>query len=731
MSVSELPIGAAAPRRPAGALAEEIGWPEERVGEAMVALARHCGLATASADVPRPPLAAMRTDPAALPRWLDGVAGLLGIEVEPFDVRHAEAEAAVRTAGPALVEVTASASPDTAPSTRFVALLGQRRGAPTVLTPELDVRRVDETLLRDLVCEPRERPVRDAVDAFLGRAGIAPRRRARARRAMVAERLSGVPVARGWILRHEPGASMLRQGLAVGLGKRLGAMTLAFAVNLLLGIVGWWVVGRGALDDRLDTGFIWAWLLLSASAIPFHLLSTWASGRIAIDGGVLLKQRLLAGAVRLDPEEIRHLGSGQLLGTVIEAEAVESLVLSSGFLGLAALIELVAAGFVLAAGAGGLVHVLLLAASAAAATWFAVRYFRHRRVWTDARLSMTHALVERMLGHRTRIAQEASDRWHEAEDQELERYALRSRAMDRAHVRLASFASRGWIVVALLGLAPAVIAARPSATSLAIALGGVLLARQALAHLMSSAQGLMSLAIAWERVSLLFRAATRTERPAAGALALRASSGALEGNLVEAHGVVFRHGDRPEPTLRDVSVAISRGDRVLLEGPSGGGKSTLASLLAGWRRPQSGLVLLGGLDRQTIGLDAWRARVSSAPQFHENHVLASTFTFNLLMGKRWPPTHEDIAEAEELCKELGLEALLTRMPAGLGQTVGETGWQLSHGEKSRLYLARALLSGCDLVLLDESFAALDPETMKQCLECALRRAPALVVIAHP
>jgi len=101
------------------------------------------------------------------------------------------------------------------------------------------------------------------------------------------------------------------------------------------------------------------------------------------------------------------------------------------------------------------------------------------------------------------------------------------------------------------------------------------------------------------------------------------------------------------------------------------------------------------------------------------------------MGRVWPPGPGDLAEAESLCHDLGLTDLLRRMPAGLLQIVGETGWQLSHGERSRIYLARALLQRAKLVVLDESFAALDPETLQQCLRCALRKAPSLIVIAHP
>jgi ATP-binding cassette subfamily B protein len=63
--------------------------------------------------------------------------------------------------------------------------------------------------------------------------------------------------------------------------------------------------------------------------------------------------------------------------------------------------------------------------------------------------------------------------------------------------------------------------------------------------------------------------------------------------------------------------------------------------------------------------------------------------------------------------------------------VGDGGWQLSHGERSRIFLARALLQNADVTILDESFAALDPENLKTALDCALERAETLVVIAHP
>jgi len=108
-----------------------------------------------------------------------------------------------------------------------------------------------------------------------------------------------------------------------------------------------------------------------------------------------------------------------------------------------------------------------------------------------------------------------------------------------------------------------------------------------------------------------------------------------------------------------------------------------------------------------------------------------TFAFNVLLGRGWPSRPADLEEADGVCDALDLRPLLDRMPAGMQQVVGETGWQLSQGEKSRRYIARATLQGGDVLLLDESFAALDPPTPRRTLAFVLEKAPTLLVIAHP
>jgi ATP-binding cassette subfamily B protein len=119
------------------------------------------------------------------------------------------------------------------------------------------------------------------------------------------------------------------------------------------------------------------------------------------------------------------------------------------------------------------------------------------------------------------------------------------------------------------------------------------------------------------------------------------------------------------------------------------------------------------------------------PQFHENHVMLSTVAFNVLMGGEWPPAVDDFNRAETILRDLGLGGTLDRMPSGILQTVGETGWQLSHGERSRLFLARALLQNPDVLILDESFAQLDPDTLRLALDTVVSRARSVVLIAHP
>jgi len=390
---------------------------------------------------------------------------------------------------------------------------------------------------------------------------------------------------------------------------------------------------------------------------------------------------------------------------------------------------------VLALGAADRLAALLLLGWIAVSLALGRRYWRRRTSWTNTRLEITDDIVEQMVGHRTRLAQQPRERWHQGEDESLERYIEMSRTMDRDGAFLMAVVPRGWLVMGLLGLTPGFVTGSASTAELAMGLGGIVLAYQALQKLATSLWHLAGATIAWKQAAPLFDAAARPKQIRSPAFALsisasenHASSSAVP--VIQAHDLVFGYRGRGEFVLQHADLTVYRGDRILIEGPSGSGKSTLMALLAGLRFPESGLILLNGLDRETLGSEAWRRRIAAAPQFHENHVLTGTFAFNLLMGRNWPPTASDLADGEVICRELGLGQLLDTMPAGLLQIIGETGWRLSHGECSRLYIARALLQKADVVILDESFGALDPQTRTSALECVMKRVSTLIVIAH-
>jgi ATP-binding cassette subfamily B protein len=710
-------------------------WPAASLGSTLEALGRGGGLAPRDVEAGSPPPTVAREGGEALGQWIESAARWLGLEAEPKPLRYVDALQLARdTQAPTLVRVPGEGEP------RFLAILSARKGSAALVCPDLSVRRVSTEEVGALLCRTTEEPLAVEVGRLLEEIGVPQRRRARARAAILEQRLGPKWIAECWSLRNPPAASLWRRVRQARLVPRLTVFFVAHVAQYALWLLSWWVIGQAALGGRADRGLLAAWVLLLLTTIPLRLLETWSAGLFAVGAGGLIKQRLLQGALKLEPEEIRHEGVGHLLGRVFEGDAVETLALGGGLLGVVAAVELAFGAWVLWAGAGGWLHVALLAAWVALVVALGWVYYRRRMFWTESRLRLTHNLVEVMVGHRTRLAQEARERLHEGEDQSLENYLRLSSGMDRVAAKLAALVPRGWLVVGVAALAPAYASGEASAASLAISLGGILLVFRALGKLSESLASLAGAGVAWRKVAPLFESAARPDE--AGVPSFSVSVGGKEKDaaspeetdgraVAEAHDLVFRYRGREEPVLRGCSLRIEAGERLLLEGPSGGGKSTLASLLTGMRRPDSGLLLLGGLDRQTLGLDGWRRRVVSAPQFHENHVLTETFAFNLLMGRRWPPRVEDLKEAEEVCRELGLGELLGRMPGGFEQMVGESGWQLSHGERSRLFIARALLQRADLIVLDESFAALDPENLRLALACVLNRAPALLVIAHP
>ena len=684
-------------------------WPASEFGEALSHLVkREFGLTTTN-----PPPAG--SGDQAIGLYLENAAARLGLECHASPVEYTRWADQLTAAGPAILRTA---------SGEFVFLLG----SGSLLG--LDLSSHSRRGLKSAVFAAAEAQMEPRIEGLLTAAGLKAHQQGRARQDLLNDLLASALPTTCWQLRDRPGASAAPWLRAAGLTAPVAGLMGSYSLQYLLMLGAWWLIGQAALSGRVDPAWLLAWALMLLTAVPLRALITWLQGRIAIRAGGLLKERLLAGALRLSPEETRHQGVGQFFGRVVESDALESLALSGGLLSLVALIELALAAAVTALGAGGWIHLALFLLWTALTLWAASRYLNAIRQWTAGRLTMTAGLIESMVGYRTRIAQESPERWHIHEDRALGAYLESSAQMDRLGVRLSALLPRGWLILSVLALAPGFVNATGSTPALAVGVGAALLGFRALKRLSGGLRHLAGAWIAWEQVRPLFEAAERPILAGSPALAIEGRSKEPGTTLLETSDLVFRYPHRPEPVLRGCNLRIVHGSRLILEGRSGGGKSTLASLIAGLRAPTSGMLSLAGWDRPTLGAAGWRRLVAFSPQFHENHVLTGTFLYNALLGRPGITLKKDVAEADEVCRELGLGPLLDRMPAGLMQLVGETGWQLSHGERSRLFVARSLLQGADLIVLDESFAALDPETLRQALACVHRRAGAILAIAH-
>jgi len=710
-----------------------FAWSVDRLPEAIETLAVASGLRAK----PTAPAGRLRRDGVRVDAAEGGIESLsraFEFEVDAADVAHESVERTLLSAAPALLRLKIQPEDVVAGGDnrdRFLVVVDAAGRHVRLLGTDGRMRRVAAATAADWITAHIERQLASDVERLLADSGVPRARWTAARRAIIGTHVGARAVTRCWMLRPIPAATLWQHMRHARLPRRLVVFVFAYAGAAVASLGAWALIGSAALEGRFDPGTLLAWSFLLLGLVPLALFAAWSQGVFMVGVSGILKMQMLAGALKLDPDETRSQGVGQQFARVIDSSALESLALAGGFSALTAVFDLGLAVVILLA-TGRFMALAALLIFIAGATGIAGIYFRARERWSASRLHLTHALVEKMVGHRTRLVQASQVSAPDDEDESLARYIAVSKTMDRAGLTL-SVLPRAWLVVGVVVLAPGFIGGGMTTAALAVGLGLTLLASGALGKLATSLTTLVDAAVSWRQVAPLLEALRSPEQlghvDVAGESVARIRE-PRSGPLVTAQDLGFRFPGRADAILTNCRFRIGPGDRIHLTGPSGGGKSTLVSLLTGLRSPDAGLLLLQGLDRATLGTKAWRKRIAAAPQFHENHLFSDTLAFNLLMGRRWPPTAEDLRWAEVVCRKLDLGDLIDRMPAGLFQPVGETGWQLSHGEKSRVFMARALLQGADLVVLDESFAELDPDSLQQCLPQAAELSKSLLVIAH-
>jgi len=199
------------------------------------------------------------------------------------------------------------------------------------------------------------------------------------------------------------------------------------------------------------------------------------------------------------------------------------------------------------------------------------------------------------------------------------------------------------------------------------------------------------------------------------------------GSAIAFEGIGFHYPSRPtQAALSDFSLTIQPGQTVAIVGPSGAGKSTVFQLLLRFYDPQSGGIVLDGVNTRSMSLQALRQRVGIVPQ---DAVIFSTSALENIRYGRPDATDEEVRAA---AKAAFADGFISALPEGYDTFLGERGVRLSGGQRQRIAIARAMLKNPPLLLLDEATSALDAEServVQDALESAMRNRTTLV-IAH-
>ncbi|HRW65586.1 MAG TPA: lipid A export permease/ATP-binding protein MsbA [Candidatus Competibacter sp.] len=193
------------------------------------------------------------------------------------------------------------------------------------------------------------------------------------------------------------------------------------------------------------------------------------------------------------------------------------------------------------------------------------------------------------------------------------------------------------------------------------------------------------------------------------------------------HAVSHRYRDDGGEVLHQLELDVRPGETIALVGPSGGGKTTLMSLLPRFYEPESGDILLDGVPIRELRLAELRANIAYVSQ--DIVLFNDTVAANIAYGAGFQVGEDDILKAAESAHAM---EFIRELPQGLQTLIGENGARLSGGQRQRLAIARALLKNAPILILDEATSALDTQSerkVQQALD-ALRQGRTAFIIAH-
>lgn len=488
----------------------------------------------------------------------------------------------------------------------------------------------------------------------------------------------------------------------------------ATGVWLLAATVGW--VGSSLYAENEISWVVFA-LLLGAFAVV-RACAGVTGGLFGARVGTAYRRRAQLAAMSASPDAVRAIGPGAAVMKALDVESVGEMLARASAGWILGFFEIVAAFVVITVFALPTSMVLMLAAVILVLSTLVTLLVRTRRDWRASRLEITARTMEGLLGLETT---HVLDEPHLAADElarRIDRYGLLSARMDQVAVGMAALP--GVTLLALLLPLFASPDVGPARSAMIIAIS--VLATSGIARLALVSADAVAAKDAADGMRALddVRLAIGSEPLAAGVP--RHVDPCLDGRgdrvLLRASQVMVEYA-AGEGLTTPIDFIVQEGDRLLISAPSGFGKTTFGEVLAGERAPTSGEVQR----REDIVV----ARVLQAD---DDHMFANSLLFNLVGGIEWPAGPDIHRRAQTLLDELGLTPLVESMPAGLAQPIGEGGWRLSSGERTRVSLASALLRRPDVLILDESIATLDGATRDLVLAACARHSKSTLLFAH-
>ena len=195
---------------------------------------------------------------------------------------------------------------------------------------------------------------------------------------------------------------------------------------------------------------------------------------------------------------------------------------------------------------------------------------------------------------------------------------------------------------------------------------------------------------------------------------------------IEFKNVSFRYSPETRDVIKDLSLTIEPGENIAIVGPSGGGKTTICSLIPRFYETSDGEITIDGTDIKSVTVRSLRENIGTVAQ--EVYLFSGTIKENIAYGKVGA-TDEEIIEAAKLA---GAHEFICELPDGYDAYVGERGIKLSGGQKQRISIARVFLKNPPILILDEATSSLDNESellVQKSLE-KLSKGRTTLTIAH-